>query len=164
MASSVPPGGWSINEFIYFNENIISAQSSTAGVLISTAADNGFGVTNSAFSGSSIAFSVTDLGSGTYTVVGSIEEVFQATSNSPGSQVAHIRVQAGLAPPSMELASTAWDSVSGIVEVIVDGDGFYRFSTIEPLTFTREFDQGSGIPGAPDQVTVVINDVAATQQ
>jgi len=154
-------GEWSIDGFTFTGNAVASVQSGRSGFIVTVAMDSDTDFTNGAYSGSTISFTSSALGADTYSLVSSASSLVITSSLSPGSPVSHVALDAGQLPPGLELASTRWESVTGSLAVTVDGDGFYHYSSIEPLTFTRTSITGTGIPGAPEQVTVVINDVVA---
>jgi len=149
---------WTIGTSSHQGSMIASTQSIDDGRVVIVISTAGANPNSSEYAGSTITIQALALGTGDYALIDSVGELLRIQSESPETPVAYIRAQAGTVHVN-PLASTSWQSVTGTVSVVVDGDGHYRFSTNEPSTFTRELDLGTGIPGAPDQIDVSLTNV-----
>ncbi len=113
---------------------------------------------SSPYAGSVVTIQALSAGSGTYSLTPSLAELLRILQESPGSAAAYLTAIAGTVQVS-PLASTQWRSVAGTVSVTVDASGVYRYSTTEPVTLTRDIDLGDGIPDAPDQIDITLDNV-----
>jgi len=108
---------------------------------------------NGDYAGSQLNLSLTQSRPGDYTVVDSVN-----LDAGPGvSMLAYIEVSAGTQAPG--LASTKWESSTGLISVRIDDDGNYHASTIEPLILSRRFDNGTGVPDSPDQISFEMQNI-----
>lgn len=149
------PITWSLGDASYSGLGEVSgAQQNIAGRAIVSISTNDEDAGNGEFNGSRLFLHLTQGGSGDYTVVDnfSIE-----TITGSGTNVAYVIVSAGT--ETGDLAETDWESVTGVVSVVVDNNGSYHVSTIEPLTLTRASDQNGGIPNSPDQISFEMQNI-----
>jgi len=143
ISGELPSGAWAINEFIFEPNGGSSSQTGEGDFVVTNISTTGLETENGAFAGSSITIVGRRLGEGIYSLLDSPEILIDFFNNSPDTLVAHITVSAGTAN---EPASMNWSSVTGIIEVTVDDNGVFSYSSIEPLV--------------PDQVTVIFSDIS----
>jgi len=101
----------------------------------------------------SLTLQLSQRGTGDYTVVDNIN------LDGGGSRVAFVNVIAGTEVEG--LARSRWVSSTGLISVRVDASGGYHATTIEPLTLTRDFDEGTGVPDSPDQIRFTMSNRVA---
>ena len=155
---------WSIDELILNGESPgLQRFSDTFSTTIASTIQPD--ASNTIFFGSSITIFASTLGSGNYTLVGSMPEFTSAMENSPGSPVAFVAIRAGtiFTTDEANTSVTEWSSVSGILTTVVNTEGVFSFSTPEPLIFVRTLDIGDSTPDPRDQVTVSINSVSGQE-
>jgi len=152
------PGTWALGEITFTGSD--EGRQSDNGTFFSIV--NSSNTPNNEYSGSSISITLTNQGSGDYTVVESGSEVGAAILLSPGTKVASVQIRAGIGAGN-PLDFNEWSSASGLLRVIQGTDGFYTVSTAEevngPLVLTRTLSGGDGIIGSPENFVVTLTNV-----
>jgi len=148
-------GTWSLADKLFISGGErLRTQSNHSALATIIVGEGFFDDSNGVYSGGRITIVLTLTGSGVYTV-SDIDNVKAAVGN--GSKMAFINVTAG----TISNNETQWTTTatSGTVTVVVNSEGRYYVSTIEPLMLTRTLNIGTGIPGSPDQVLLSMRNI-----
>lgn len=152
---------WALGDIDYAAGTSSSTQSTDTNigvVVVSSAVDD----TNGDFAGSTISVNHTLNGSGVYQVT-TAEGLALADATDSTVQLVDISVTVGT---GVGTNTTRYDSIenSGFVVAVVDEDGAYHFSTQTGVTLDRTIDVDGGIPNAPDQFSLEMNNVFDFQE
>lgn len=152
LVSLDAPATWSVGPATYVvPAAVATTQINIAGRVIVSVSTEDQDTENDEYSGSQLTLQLSQGGTGDYTVVDNIN------LDPGGSRVAFVAVSVGTEVE--ELARSRYASSTGLISVRVDADGVYHASTIEPLTLTRDFDEGSGVPNSPDQISFTMSNI-----
>ena len=146
------PSNWSVGPANYtLPADVSGVQQNIAGRAIVSVSTVDRDTGNGEYRGSRLTLQLSQGGSGNYTVVDNINLDYG------GSRVVFVAVNAGTEVEG--LASSKWVSSAGLISVKVDDNGSYHATTLEPLTLTRESNQGSGVPNSPDQISFEMSNI-----
>ncbi len=153
QAGALVDGSWKLGDFIFVTDSDTEGQaiqnSNLGNKTRIVVGDSLFDSSNGNYSGSVLRIVLSTNGSGDYVVT---DEVGAESTFDSGANVAWLYVIAG----ATSQQATQWDSTetSGNLTVTVNEEGRYFVSTKEPIIVSKSGQAGTGVVGAPDQISL----------
>ena len=149
--ASVPTSFWKMDAFTYVNGGFSASSAASIGavpvtvVSISTATLSGGDLSNGAYSGSGLTFSISGSGPGIYNITPSKQAFVEAIEAAPTVKAIVVEVNIGTGVTS---GSSMYTAAAGQISVSVDSAGKYHFDSIAPINTTKTLDVLGGVSGA----------------
>ena len=158
VAEPAASNRWTMDAFNYNNGGLTNLTGSLPGdslpyTLVEYATARASGAGQGAYAGSTIAFTFSGSGAGTYSVVGNSAALVALAPGAKGIVVdAIVGWTAGT-------GATRYAATAGTVVVTQDAAGKYHFTTPAPLPAAKARDLLGGVAGAPATMTITLFDV-----
>jgi len=146
---------WSLGDNDYVGGTSSSSMEQTTNIGVTVVSSVG-DTSNGAFSGSALSISHTLNGPGVYQLT-TTSELVQADPQDSTALLADISITVGTGTTSATNYISS-DS-SGFIIAAVDEDGVYHFSTETGATLNRSIEVNGGVPNAPEQLDLEMNNV-----